>query len=82
MLFKSKKGKNEASAAAALIAIVAALIVLYILFIPPEERQKILEEVEEGKVHVPKETNLLLSEAPKRLLPPEKKVIKKLYEEE
>ena len=75
MLFKSKrKAAYDASAAAALIAIIGALIVLYILFIPPEERDKILGEDENGISDEETEEGIkiLLSESPKRLIPSEK----------
>jgi hypothetical protein len=75
-MFKLKKkgAAPDASAAAALIAIIGFLIVLYILFIPPEEREKILEDEDEIDGREAEEiSKILLSESPQRLFPAEKR---------
>jgi len=81
MFFKPRKrGAADAAAAAALIAIIAGLIVMYILFIPPEEREKILEEAgEEEAEKAAEETNILLSESPKRIFSAEEREFEKAF---
>lgn len=43
-MYRSKKGKNEGGAVAVILIALAFTMVIYIMFIPPEERQRLLDE--------------------------------------